>query len=158
MCSTELNAHNSLDSRECFLELKNPTHKEVLRFSLCMPVVWKCWLYAILVSWYLTTLLKLKNMLLHPSTYWEPTIWQAPFMLCEIPQIHKTNKNKNPILVWFTFPQRERNNLHGKACRNCCGENEVGCGKSGCRGTCGYNSDCSGQGDYLETLIPEEKT
>lgn len=41
---------------------------------------------------------------------------------------------------------------------NCCGENEVGCGKSGFRGTCGYNSDCSGQGDCPEALIPEKKT
>lgn len=79
-------------------------------------------------------------------------------MVCEILQIHKTNKNKNPLVIWFTFPQRERNNLHGKEHSNCCGENEVECGKSGFRGTCGYNSDCSGQGDCLEMLIPEEKT
>lgn len=103
-------------------------------------------------------LLKLKNMLLHPSIYWEPTIWRAPFVVCEIPQIHKKkNKNKNPLLMWFTSPQRKRNNPHGKARSNCCGESEVGCGRSGLRGMCGHNSDRSGQGDCLETLIPVEK-
>lgn len=61
-------------------------------------------------------------------------------------------------MVLHFHRRRKKNNLRDKVYGNHCGENRVGCGKSRFRGIWGYKVACSGQGDYLEMMVPEEKT
>lgn len=94
MCGTELNSNNPSSFKRMF-----PWTKESNQTSPKKG----CGLWVPMLSDEKTECV-LGKILAHPVIYWDPTRWQAWFLMCEVSQIWKTDKSKNLTLVKVYIP------------------------------------------------------